>query len=329
MIFRKLLRARWRYRSHRIALQTVAKTSNVSKLRKIADQSADERIRLEAALRLNDAHLLKTLAASSAQVTVRLDAAIGVADQPCLTAIALAAWDVRQGQKAVEHIQNAMLLRRVARSAQQDAIRLAAALKLEDADLLRQVARSSTHIDVHWQVAQFLSDPCMLAEIAFFKPGNMRLEPLRRRARQALLAHLDQCRGRSDYQTLLTVINTVGNPVFKLEAFVRLPADAITRSLLGYIAAQDLRYIPSKLIEKTLEAIQAGGWRLTHSLEQVDCVFCRGKGELSLKCITANDTWTDFDVFPCPDCKGLGKTPYRQVLCSWMDDGQVELRLPV
>ena len=229
----------------------------------MADQSNDERVRLEAARRLNDVTVLKTLAQTATQESVRMDAAILVHDQPCLTAIALKAWDIQLGKKAVGHIQNRMLLRRVAQSAQQDAIRLAAALRLEDTALLKQVARSSKHVDVHWQVAQFLNDPCLLADIVMFKPGNIRLEPLRRKARQALMNQLDLCGRNMDHSALLAVIQSLTHPTFKLEAFVRLPNNHITKAVLDHIAIQDLRYIPRELLDRMLTCIQISKTKLT------------------------------------------------------------------
>jgi hypothetical protein len=322
--FRNLFKSKWRRRDS----STVAKTRSARKLRKLADQIDDERIRLEAARRLNDATVLKALARTATQESVRMDAAILVHDQPCLTAIALKAWDIQLGMKAVGHIQNRMLLRRVAQSAQQDAIRLTAALRLEDTALLKQVARSSNHVDVHWQVAQFLNDPCLLADIVMFKPGNIRLEPLRRKARHALMNQLDLYSRNMDHSTLLAVIQSLTNPTFKLEAFVRLPSDHITKAVLDHIAIQDLRYIPKELSDRMLTCIQTGGWQVDLSVRHSTCIFCRGTGQLSLKCISANDTWGDYDIFPCPDCRGLGKTPFRQAACTRPDGAHVAIRLP-
>jgi hypothetical protein len=295
----------------------------------MATQSDDERIRLEAARRLNDVFLLQALAQAATQESVRLEAAIEVGDQPSLTAIALKAWDIHLGQKAVRHIHNKLLLHRVARSAQQDAIRLAAALKMEDTNLLRQVARSSKHIDVHWQIAHYLKDPCMLADIAMFKPGNMHLEPLRRMARRALMNQLDRCGQTQDHGALLAVIKSSANPTFKLEAFVRLTADRVTGSVLRQIAAQDLRYIPKDLLDTVITCTRAAGWRVELSVQHTACMFCRGTGQLALKCISANDTWGDYDVFACPDCRGQGNMPFRQAACTGPDGTRVALKLPV
>lgn len=328
MIFKNLFRPKWRHADHRIGLAAVAKTNNRRKLRKIAEQAGDERIRLEAARRIGDHSLLKVLALSAARESVRVDAAIEVDNPACLTAIALGTWEIRLGQKCVQHVTNPLLLRRIARSARQDAIRLAAALKLEDADLLRLVALSSTHIDIHWQVARFLDDPCMLADIVLFKPGNMRLEPLRRQARRSLMAHLNRCQRNENHPALLAVIRSVSNPGFKIEAFNRLPAELIDGPLLEYMGTQDLRYIPNEALDQMLSVIRGSDWRLDVSIQYAACIYCRGKGELSLKCISANDTWSDRDLFACPDCKGLGQTPFRQVVCRRSDNDQVILRLP-
>jgi hypothetical protein len=327
--FRNLFRPKWRHSNHDSDVAAIARIRSARKLRKMATQNADERIRLEAARRLGDGPLLQALAHSATQESVRVEAAIEVDNQPCLTAVALKTWEIQLGQKAVRHIHNRLLLRRVARSAQQDGIRLAAALKMEDADLLRQVAQSSNHFDVHWQIAHFLKDPCMLADIVMFKPGNVRLEPLRRMARRALMDQMDRCGQTQDFGPLLQVITSSANPTFKLEAFVRLPADHITGSLLEHIAAQDLRYIPGELLKKAIASIRAGGWQLELSVQHAVCVFCRGTGQLTLKSISANDTWSDYDVFACPDCRGLGKTPFRKAVCTRTAEARVVLKLPV
>lgn len=328
MRFRNLFRSKWRRRHHRLNVEAVTRITSTRKLRKIAVQSDDERIRFEAARRLNDDALLQALAHSATQESVRVEAAIEVDDQPSLTAMALKAWDIHLGQKAVRHIHNRLLLRRVARSAQQDAIRLAAALKIEDADLLRQVARSSNHVDVHWQIAHYLKDPCMLADIVMFKPGNLHLEPLRRMARRALMDQLDRCGQIQDHDALLAVIRSSANPTFKIEAFVRLPADHITTSVMGLLTARDLRYISRELLDAMITCIKAAGWQVSLSVQQATCAFCRGTGQLALKCISSNDTWGDYDVFACPDCRGFGKTPFRQAACTRPGEVQVLLTLP-
>jgi hypothetical protein len=327
--FRNLFKPIWRRSKHRNDAAAVARIRSVRRLRKLATQSDDEQIRLEAARRLGDGLLLQTLAHSATQESVRMEAAIEIHDQPCLTAIALKAWDIHLGQKAVWYIQNRLLLRRIANSAQQDAIRLAAAIKTEDADLLRQVAKSSNHIDVRWQIAHYLKDPCMLADIAMFKPGNMHLEPLRQMARRALMHLLDRCGESQDHGALLEVIKSTANPTFKIEAFVRLPADLITAPVLERLAAQDLRYIPRELLDKAITWVRAAGWQVELSVEYAACIFCRGKGKLALKCILANETWGDYDVFACPDCRGFGKTPFRQADCTRPGEARVLLKFPV
>jgi hypothetical protein len=328
VIFKNLFRPKWRHADPQIGLAAVAKFKSRRKLRKIAEQAADERIRLEAARRLEDHGLLRVLALSAVLESVRMDAAIEVDNPACLTAIALDTWEIQLGQKCVQHVHHPLLLRRVARSARQDAIRLAAALKLGDDALLRLVAQSSTHIDIHWQVARYLDDPCMLADIALFKPGNMRLEPLRREARRTLTAYLNRCQRKGNHQALQAVIRSVSNPGFKIKAFNRLSEEFIDGPLLEYMAAQDLRYIPNEELDQMLTVIHSSGWRLDISIQHTACIYCRGKGELSLKCISTNDTWSDRDVFACPDCKGLGQTPFRQVVCNRSDGEQVILRFP-
>lgn len=327
--FRNFIKTGWRRCRHRAEEAAVNGTTSTRKLRRLATRSDDEWIRLKAARRLNDPTLLQSLARTASQDAVRLEAAIDAQDQTSLTAIALKAWDIYLGQKAVRHIRNRLLLRRLAGSAQQDAIRLAAAFKLGDSDLLRRVARSSNHIDVHWQIAHYLKDPCMLADIAMFKPGNMHLEPLRRMARQAFLNQLDRCRQANDHGQLLEVINSTVIPAFKIEAFVRLPAEHITAALLKDIGGLDLRYLSGQLLDDMIAHIGAGGWQVDVTVEHAECVFCRGDGELSLKCITANDTWSDCDAFPCPDCRGSGEIPIRQAVCSRKDGIAARLKLPL
>lgn len=326
---RNLFRLGWRRRNHRDNLAAVSKVRSTRKLIKMATQSNDEWVRLEAAMRLNDSALIKALACSATQEPVRVKAAIEINDQTCLTSFALKAWNIHLGEEAIRHIHNPMLLRRLARSAKQDALRLAAALKLKDENLLRHVARSSNHVDVHWQVAHYLQDACMLAEIAAFKPGSMHLEPMRRKARRALMELLERFGQKKDHLALLDVIKSSTSPVFKLEAFVRLPSDQITPSVLAGIAGLDLRYIPRELLDSMINHIKAGGWQVDLSIQHTPCIFCRGTGQLALKYISTNDTWSDLDVFVCPDCKGLGKVPYRQTICTRPKGECVTLRLPV
>ena len=328
MNLKDLFRPKWRHSDHHIRLAAMAGIHRLSKLHKIARRSDDERVRLEAARRLGDIALLKVLARSASQEQIRMEAAIELQDQPCLTAIALNTWNIRLGQTSVRHIHNRLLLLRVARSAQQDAIRLAAAMKTADEVLLRQVARSSSHIDVQWQVARHLDDPGMLAEITVFKPGNMRLDPVRRTARRALIAHLDRCRRKGEHQALLTVIRSVVNPIYKLEALVRLPATEISETLLEYLASQNLRYIPNELLNKMLSAIRAAGWRTGIFIRQASCPHCRGRGQLPLKYVSVNDSICDHDGFPCPDCRGMGQNPCRHIVCSGPEGARAIFVLP-
>lgn len=327
--FRSFFKTGWRCSRRCVDEAAVAKTTSARKLRVMASRSKDERVRLAAARRLNDGRLIRRLALTATQDAVRLDAAIDVQNQSSLTAIALKAWDIHLGQKAVRHICSPLLLRRVASSAQQDAIRLEAALKLQDRTLLRRVARSSNHIDVRWQIAHYLKDPCMLADIAMFKPGNIHLEPLRRMARRALINQLDRCRQANDHGQLLEVIKSSVCPAFKLEAFVRLPAGRITRPVLEEIAGLDLRYIPAELRDDMINHIGAGGWQVKVTVEHSECNFCRGSGQLSLKCVTANDTWSDCDGLACPDCLGSGKIPFRQAVCAQPGNIPVAIMLPI
>lgn len=323
-----LFRPGWRHSDDSKRLKAVSKIKNRKTLRKIADQSKDERLRFEAACRLNDLPLIRKLSYSAPQESVRLKASIRADRQSNLTSIALNAWDIHIGQKAVDHIDNELLLHRIARSAKQDAVRLAAALKSGNTDLLRSVARSSTHIEVHWQVAQRLDDPQLFAEIILLKPANMHLEPLRRKARRALTDHLNRCQAKGDHHGLEMAMKLVPHPSFKLEAFVRLAPQRITFSVLRYLAAQDFRYIPKNLLNKMIDCIRIGDWQVRIALKQTACIYCLGKGELTLKYLSANDTWRDHDRFPCPDCNGKGKTPFRSVTCR-KEDQSIQLKLPV
>ncbi len=329
MGFRSFFKSGWRRSRHRAADEIVARIASTRKLRKMAARSKDERIRLAAARRLNDVTLLRNLAVAATQDAVRLEAAIDVDNESSLTAIALKAWNIQLGQKAVRHIRNRLLLRRLSQSAQQDAIRLAAAFRLEDKDLLRRVARASRHFDVQWQIAHYLKDPCMLADIAMIKPGNRHLAPLRRLAHQAFKDQLDRCRQAKDHTQLLEVIQSSVNPAFKLEAFLRLPADHICPPVLESIAGLDLQYVPQELIHNMVTHISACGWQVAMAIDNAECRFCRGNGKLSLKCVTASDTWKNHDVFACPDCLGSGKIPIRLAVCSRPDGVAVTLKLPL
>ncbi len=228
---------------------------------------------------------------------------------------------------AVDHIGNELLLQRVARSAKQDAIRLAAALKLKDEALLRRVARSSNHIDVHWKVAKSLDDPGLLAEIILFKPTNMHLEPLRRKARRALIDHLSRCKAEANNEGLVNAMKAVPHPSFKLEAFVRLDPSLISYETLKYLAAQDFRYIPKLLLNKMVHHIESAGWQVTPCRQHSPCGYCRSKGQLSLKYLSANDSWVDQDVFPCPDCNGKGSIPVQMIRCV-KNEHSLQIQLP-
>jgi hypothetical protein len=311
-----------------VRLKAVARITDAKTLRRIASDSGDEQLRLTAACRLNDAPLIKNIARSATGGNIRLEAAIAAGDQSCLAAIALNDWVISRGLKAVEEITNALLLRRVTRSAKQDAIRLAAAIKLANPELLKDVARSSNHIDIHWQVAKRLNDPQLLAEIVHFKPGNAKMAPLRRKAKNALMAYLDRCQEKGDHQALLEAMTSVPHLTTKLEAFVRLPAAVITLGLLRYLALQDFRYVPEALRETALAQIRSGGWLVWSAYQHQPCIHCHGSGKLSLKCISANNIWSDRDMFPCPECDGKGKNMVKLVTCKNKNSGQVAFRFP-
>lgn len=327
-MLQNLFKPAWQHSDANKRLRAVSKLTSRKKLRKIIDQSKDERLRFEAARRLDDTSLIKMIAYHAAQETVRLEASICINGQANLAAIALNAWDIYVGKRAVKFIDNRLLLHRVARSAKQDAIRLEAALKLGDSDLLRRVARSSNHIDVHWQVAKRLDDPYLLAEIIVFKPSNMRLEPLRRKARRALTEHLNRCQADNNHKALLAAMKAVPHVGLKIEAFVRLKPEQVTLPVLQYLSAQDFRYVPQELLDRMINSIQSGGWQVRPALQQVPCDYCQNKGVLSLKHISVNDAWVEQDVFPCPDCSGKGKLALQWAVC-YRKRETVKLQLPV
>ncbi len=321
------IRPKWQHGDKDKRLKAVLKVKRPRTLRKIADHSDDERLRFEAARRLNDADRIKKMAYNASQEVVRLEASILIDEQSNLASIALDAWDIHVGRKAVSHIKNELLLQRVARSAKQDAIRLAAALKLNDDTLLRRVAHSSNHIDVHWQVAKNLDDPGLLAEIIMFKPTNMHLEPLRRKARRALIDHLSNCEAEGNNEGLINAMKSVPHPSFKLEAFVRLDPSQINYKTLKYLAEQDFRYIPKILLNKMIRHIESAGWQVTPTRHHSPCGYCRSKGQLALKYLSANDSWVDQDIFPCPDCNGKGSIPVQMIRCT-LNEYSLQIQLP-
>ncbi len=328
MNIKNLFRPRWQHNNANIRLAAIAKITNKATLGKIAERSDDERLRLEAARRLHHTRLLKQLAQSASDDAIRLEAAIAVQDQACLSAIALSCWSIAQGQTAVHNIHIPLVLMRVARSAKQDAVRLSAALKLNDPKLLRLVARSSNQIDVHWQVARRLNDPRMMADIAMHKPGNVKVAPMRRKARQALMTYLNQCQRNHDNAALKATIHTSPHLTFKLEAFVRLSPDQITMPLLLYLASQDMHYIPKDIMEKLISQIKHGGWRIWPTIQKTPCIHCQGSGTLTLRSGSANDTWIDHDGFPCPECEGEGERLFRRVTCERNQGETVIFRFP-
>ena len=327
MDLRNWLRPKWRHDDRDKRLEAVRKVTRPKTLRKIADQSEDERLRFEAACRLNDTECIREIALSASQESVRLEASILIDEQSNLASIALNAWDIHLGRKGVDHIWNELLLQRVARSAKQDAIRLAAALKLGDEALLRRVASSSNHIDVHWQVAKSLDDPALLAEITMFKPTNMHLEPLRRKARRALIDHLSRCKADGNNEGLVKAMNAVPHPSFKLEAFVRLDPAYIRFNLLKYLATLDFRYIPKILLNKMIRRIESAGWQVSPCRHHSPCGYCRSKGQLSIKYLTASNNWVDQDMFPCPDCNGKGTIPVQLIRCT-RNEHSLQIQLP-
>jgi len=127
---------------------------------------------------------------------------------------------------------------------------------------------------------------------------------------------------------LIHIMTSVPHLTYKLEAFVRLPADAIQLSVLRLLTRQDFRYVSDALLEKVLAQIMRGGWLIWPTYQQQCCSHCRGNGELSLKCISANNTWSDQDLFPCPECDGKGKNLFKLVTCKNNKGEQVIFRFP-
>ena len=119
-----------------------------------------------------------------------------------------------------------------------------------------------------------------------------------------------------DHPALLNIMKSVPHLTYKLEAFVRLPAAAVNRSVLRLLAREDFRYVSERLMEKVLTQILRGGWTLWPARQYQSCFHCQGTGKLSLKCISANSAWSDHDVFPCPECDGKGKILFKRVTCQ-------------
>lgn len=309
-------------------MAAVAKIDSPKILDKIARQSTDERIRLEAARRLADISLIAKLARTAAQDTVRLEAALLIRDQATLAAIALKDWDIERGQTTVDTIDNGLLLHRIARSAQQDAIRLAAAMKLERPELIREVAETTNDIQIRWQVACCLDDPYLMAQIALHKPSCERMASLRKRARKAYLACLDQCRENRQHQALMAILHTVDHTPFKIDAFVRLSRHCIDTAHLRYLSRRDFRYTPDASLQKMFVAIESAGWRVTSSSKAMLCRQCNGCTEISLKSICANSVWIDHDRYPCPDCNARGSVPHQVFTCRRGTDHPVIFEIP-
>jgi dsRNA-specific ribonuclease len=325
---RKFFKPKWQHSDRSVRLKALSRITDAAVLRRIVEESDDERLQLDAAQRIGDNDLVGTIARCAKEPAVRLEAALAVGEQSCLAAIALNDWAIERGLKAVEGIANHMVLRRIARSAKQDAIRLAAAIKLDHPKLLKEVARSSNLVDIHWKVARRLNDPQLMAEVTLFRPCSSRLEPLRRKAKNALMAYLDQCRQKEDSRSLLSVMQSIPHLSFKLEAFVRLPPEAVTPAVLRFLTRQNFRYVKKTLVEQMLTQIKLGGWLIWPTREERACVHCKGSGQLSLKCISANNTWFDQDVFHCPECGGMGKTTFVLAICRNPSGDQAVFRMP-
>jgi hypothetical protein len=205
-----------------------------------------------------------------------------ITDQAAQTALALTAWHIEQGCAAVHRIDLPFLLRRIATSARQDGIRLEAALRLDQPALIARVARDAKDISLRWRAARYLDDPMMMADVALFKPTSKGFEAQRRLARATLLRHLDALQSNSETERLLAFLYAVAHTDFKLQAFLRLPAEAVEATVLHDMAAQDFRYASTALIEAMIIRIQSGGWRVRRTTQTDTCVHCCGKGEVML-----------------------------------------------
>gem|GEM_PF-1903406 len=298
-------------------------------LRKKALRSKDERFRLAAASQLKDEAVLRQMALEAGQASVRKEAAALIEGPSFLTAIALNTWDIELGREVVSRIHNDLLLRRVAGSARQDAIRLAAAKKLPHPRLMKKIAFSSADVSLRWEVAQFLDDPDLMADVALFKPGHAHLDAFRQRAQAALLEYLNVLERQQNANGLLSFILVQDHLPFKLQALLRLPADAVQASLLQHISRQDFSYIEQRTIQHMLAKIQAAGWSWKDTLRPVACSHCKGKGTLALKTISTAQSRHESEVLGCPDCGGNGEAIRHIVTCADKGNRLVEFKLPV
>lgn len=309
-------------------LKALAKTRNPKKLRKWAIRSGNEQIQLAAAQQLQDREWLTRLAHKARLNSVRIEAARLIDDQPSLAAIALKEWGIERGCTAVRHISNELLLQRIARTARQDAVRLAAALRLKNRGLLRQLAHSVADVQVRWKIARVLDDPYQMADIAMFKPTSEYMDTLRRKARQSLLKYLNRQELNQRHRVLLSFMHSVPYPLFKLEAFMRLPLREVSPDQLHYLAGLDLRYMPPLLLKLVFVRIKACGWHVVQRRVALDCTGCQGEGELMLDCVVNDPIPLMGDIFPCPECHGTGRVPVTALTCSHETCKDVVFHLP-
>ena len=293
-------------------------TPYLRRRRILAQAGCDERIRLENACRLHDRPSLEQLARCAFLPAVRLAAAREIGDQQALMNIALAEWDIQRGRLAVGSIHAALLLQRIARYAHQDAIRWAAALRLNAPKLIRWVYQTTREIHLRWEIARYLQDPLMMAEIALHKPTNEGYDDLRRKARRAMLRHLDALQWQGQTRELLAFMYLVPHAAFKIEAAMRLSKEGISPAVLRYLSGQDFRYAPAALLKQLFVAIQSIGWHASRGLQNKPCAHCHGTGKLPLKCSGVAD---DSDhvacaPLPCPECLGQGQVWSQVITCT-------------
>lgn len=297
-------------------------------LHRWALRSNDEPFCLAAAQKLKNQAMLRQMAVEAGKASIRKEAAALVERQSFLAAIALNAWDIELGQEVVARIENELLLRRVAGSARQDAVRLTAARKLGRPELMKKIAFATADIALRWEVARFLNDPDLMADIALFKPGHVHLDDFRRQAQAALLDYLDELARQHNVDGLLAFILVQEHLPFKLQAFLRLPADAVQTSLLLNMSRHSFSYVEECLIDQMLKKIEAAGWSLIQKAGRVACSYCQGKGMLALKTVCSAQSRYESEIMECPDCRGCGQVACRMVTCLGRDGRWFEFKLP-
>jgi hypothetical protein len=291
-------------------------------------RSKDEHFCLAAALQLKNQAMLRQMAMEAGKTSIRKEAAAQVERQSFLAAIALNAWDIELGQEVVARIDNELLLRRVAGSARQDAVRLAAARKLGQPELMKKIAFATADISLRWEAARFLNDPDLMADVALFKPGHAHLDDFRQQAQAALLEYLDELEQQHNVNGLLAFILLQEHLPFKLQAFLRLPAEAVQASLLHHMSRKTFSYVEEPIVDQMLTKIEAAGWSLIHEVRWIACSHCQGKGVLALKTVCSAQSRYDSEIMECPDCKGFGQVACRMVTCAGWGGRWFEFKLP-